>query len=373
MEATSPTKRRVLGSLDPNASPRPNARLDAKQVSNNNAGDSPLKKVAVFSASPSSQPAANKRPLLFGELPPHGDLLHPAKKVCQKNSRRDMAGQQSSPDGENGRDQINTAPERRQSASPEPSSVFDTSALDTSQATNITEPDVVAITAAAAAAVSTLGPIPRSPTRPRLTREKAREKAEILKLRLGLASYKLRTNQTDIPLDQLELQSAKRHRSSSSRSNGAGWASSRLQSQLQLQRAQLAAGATMPLSPTPATLTRQSSSTSNRRPLPAAPVRRSSDLEEVDADKSFSSQIQWSQGSEESQHGLPGDGTEWKTQLQKSAREQAQIANAQAAQQTTPRRQFRVVEGVEEEDRLTSSALRGGAASGLLSLAQARS
>ncbi|KAB5570426.1 hypothetical protein GE09DRAFT_1103244 [Coniochaeta sp. 2T2.1] len=372
METTSPTKRRVLGFLDPNASPRPNARLDTKQVSNNIAGGSPLKKVTVFSAPPSSQTAADKRPLLFGELP-HHDLLHPAKKVCQEDNRRDMTGQVSSRDGETGRDQTNTAPERRHSASPEPSSVFDTSAIDTSQATNITEPDVVAITAAAAAAVSTLGPIPRSPTRPRLTREQAKEKAEILKLRLGLASYKLRTNQTDIPLDQLELQSAKRHRSSSSRSNGVGWASSRLQSQLQLQRAQLAAGAAVPPAPAPATLTRQSSSTSNRRPFPAAPMRRSSDVEEVDADKSFSSQIQWSQGSEESQQGLPGDGTQWKTELQKSAREKAQVANAQAAQQTTPRRQFRVVEGVEEEDRLTSSALRGGAASGLLSLAQARS
>jgi len=84
MEATSPTKRRVLGSLDPNASPRP--RLDAKQAAN--APSSPLKRVTVFSASPSQQEPA-KRPLLFGEM--SADLLHPAKKVCQEDSRRDMA------------------------------------------------------------------------------------------------------------------------------------------------------------------------------------------------------------------------------------------------------------------------------------------
>jgi hypothetical protein len=81
MEAASPTKRRVLGSLDPNASPRP--RLDAKQ--NALPPSSPLKRVAVFSGTP--EPDHKKRPLLFGEQPVN--LLHPAKKVCQEGSRLD--------------------------------------------------------------------------------------------------------------------------------------------------------------------------------------------------------------------------------------------------------------------------------------------
>ena len=85
--AASPAKRRVLGQLDPNASPRP-TRLDAKQAAH--APNSPLKKVTVFSASP-SQPEQAKRPLLFGEVA--GELLHPAKKVCQEDSRGDMAVQ----------------------------------------------------------------------------------------------------------------------------------------------------------------------------------------------------------------------------------------------------------------------------------------
>jgi hypothetical protein len=88
--AASPTKRRVLGSLDPNASPRP-TRLDAKQLAPG-ALSSPLKRVTVFSASP-SQPETSKRPLLFGEVA-GGDLLHPAKKLCQEDSRREMAVQQ---------------------------------------------------------------------------------------------------------------------------------------------------------------------------------------------------------------------------------------------------------------------------------------
>jgi hypothetical protein len=157
--------------------------------------------VTVFSASP-SQPEAGKRPLLFGELT--GDLLHPAKKVRQEDSRRDMeayeGGRISEMRESQNHDQVSelsffcakqkstdrrgcsqtvNALQRRQSVSPEPSSLFDSSVIDTSQATTITEPDVVAVTAAAAAAASTLGPIPRPVTRPRLTREEARQVGSI--------------------------------------------------------------------------------------------------------------------------------------------------------------------------------------------------
>ncbi|OIW33960.1 hypothetical protein CONLIGDRAFT_677690 [Coniochaeta ligniaria NRRL 30616] len=363
MEVTSPTKRRVLGSLDPNASPRP-TRLDAKQLAN--APSSPLKRVTVFSASP-SQPEANKRPLLFGELA--AELLHPAKKVCQEDNRRNMAAHESGRVSEmresKTHDQTASAPERRQSASPEPSSLFDSSVIDTSQATTITEPDVIGVTAAAAAAASTLGPIPRPATRPRLTREEAREKAEILKLRLGLASYKLRTGQTDIPLEQLELQSATRHRRVQSRNGGGGWASSRLQSQLQQQRAELAAGAGV--SSSGSFGRHDQGQAAGRRALPAAPVRRTSS-DDVGANASFSSQVQWSQGSSDGQAENAAD---------EGARQEVEGGGRLASswehvQTQTPRRQFRV-EVEADEERLTSSALRGGAASGLLSLAQARS
>ncbi|PTB46244.1 uncharacterized protein TrAFT101_004290 [Trichoderma asperellum] len=84
---------------------------------------------------------------------------------------------------------------RSRSPSIETSSLFDTSAGDASWATAPTEPDT------ATTAADTL----LTATRPRaLTREQAREKAEILRLRLGLAGYKLRTGQTTIPLSKLQ-------------------------------------------------------------------------------------------------------------------------------------------------------------------------
>ncbi|KAL7911050.1 hypothetical protein GGI35DRAFT_492518 [Trichoderma velutinum] len=87
---------------------------------------------------------------------------------------------------------------RSRSPSLETSSLFDSSAADASWTTT-TEPDATAATTLLAAA------------RPRaLTREQARErdpaiqKAEILRLRLGLAGYKLRTGQTSVPLSELK-------------------------------------------------------------------------------------------------------------------------------------------------------------------------
>ncbi|KAK1633576.1 hypothetical protein BDP81DRAFT_396955 [Colletotrichum phormii] len=84
---------------------------------------------------------------------------------------------------------------RTRSASPDTSAVFDTSAMDTSQNTTIlTEPD--------AEQARTL-----PPPRPRrlLTREEARQKARILRLKLGLANYKLQTGQENVPLDKLQV------------------------------------------------------------------------------------------------------------------------------------------------------------------------
>lgn len=133
------------------------------------------------------------------------------------------------------------------------------------------------------------------------------------------------------------MQSATRHRSNSSRSNGAGWASTKLQSQLQLQRAEIVAGNT-------------------RRPLPAA--RRASDEGGGDADQSFSSQVQWSQDSAAAEE-----------ERRESGRTEAMPLPASWELGQTPRR---AVRGAETEETLNSSALRGGAAKGLLSLAHAR-
>ncbi|EFQ27024.1 hypothetical protein CGRA01v4_08038 [Colletotrichum graminicola] len=86
---------------------------------------------------------------------------------------------------------------RNRSASPDTSSVFDNSAMDTSQenTTMLTEPDAEQTARA------------QPPARPRrlLTREEARQKARILRLKLGLANYKLQTGQENVPLDRLEV------------------------------------------------------------------------------------------------------------------------------------------------------------------------
>jgi hypothetical protein len=84
--------------------------------------------------------------------------------------------------------------DRECSASPEPCSFFDNSAVDTSEATCTTEPDTE---------VPIVSP-PRPRRRPTITRGEARQRAETLRLRLGLAGYKLRTGQEDVPLERLQ-------------------------------------------------------------------------------------------------------------------------------------------------------------------------
>lgn len=165
----SPTKRRVLGALDANAqSPATNRTSKLEQVkpslsrdaimnskrSNENAGEPSPKRQRILPVSPPRQPAV---------LSAEGT---PAK------------------------------PDRDMSASPEPSSIFDTSVIDTSQVTCATEPDI---------AEDVVPSPPRPSRRPTITREEARQKAEILRLRLGLAGYKLRTGQENVPLERLQV------------------------------------------------------------------------------------------------------------------------------------------------------------------------
>ncbi|XWW97471.1 hypothetical protein V2A60_005453 [Cordyceps javanica] len=87
---------------------------------------------------------------------------------------------------------------RSRTHSPDASSVFDASgAEDATWVTTATEPDLVG---PFFAAVPTTPPVRARA----LTREQAREKMEIIRLRLGLASYKLRTGQVEVPLADLQ-------------------------------------------------------------------------------------------------------------------------------------------------------------------------
>ncbi|ORY70068.1 uncharacterized protein BCR38DRAFT_99006 [Pseudomassariella vexata] len=168
MDASS-TKRRVLGALDVNAqSPvtnRPASPLSAKVH------------VAAASRLLGHDTARNKRSIDETETYAPQQAPQPKKTCIASTSTRPHHDAQK---------------QRTTSNSPEPSSIFDMSALDTSQATAITEPDESPL------------PAPRLPRHQPLTREEARQKADILRLRLGLASYKLRTGQEDVPLERLQ-------------------------------------------------------------------------------------------------------------------------------------------------------------------------
>ncbi|KAI8273272.1 hypothetical protein K4K60_011097 [Colletotrichum sp. SAR11_57] len=238
MNPSSPAKRRALAPLDANV----NAMSPKRQLHNKTTmPGSPLK-------SPIKSPLGLKRSLdtvIFDE-----NSVVPKKKQCQEpvkvaapspapapaQTEEDMPDAKevrdlhTSPEGSEAnacevpqqttqeeplhlkpekKDAITTAADDeqtqrqqtpRRSASPATSSVFDNSAMDTSQNTTIlTEPDQEQ------AARTTTTTLP--PPRPRrlLTREEARQKARILRLKLGLANYKLQTGQEDVPLDRLQV------------------------------------------------------------------------------------------------------------------------------------------------------------------------
>ncbi|KAK3692501.1 hypothetical protein B0T22DRAFT_15497 [Podospora appendiculata] len=200
--STSPSKRRVLADIDPNASlsfSSPKAPLAWKQ-----AKADPVTPGTITSTSrtqtrtPSPDVEPRKRDLAMEGEPA-------AKRACiEANSRPRSQDVKPEPESQE-------SPARRRSSSPTASSVFDNSAIDTSQVTTLTEPDAEHAPAAAPAppavpipTVDAASPAQRRST-PRLTREEAREKAEILRLRLGLANYKVRTGQTDVPLEQLQV------------------------------------------------------------------------------------------------------------------------------------------------------------------------
>ena len=191
--ASTPTKRRALAPLDANAkSPAVLRSLSAKPASGQPELGQPPN-------TPTSKRSTQERPLAREEPP--------AKKLCTSPAPAPPTPRTRAPSNE----QPEARPAQEPSCSSEDPSVFDTSAADASAATAATEPD-----ATAAVPEHTPPqqhpplsqppppmPTPASRSRP-LAREQARQKAEVLRLRLGLARYKLQTGQEDVPLERLE-------------------------------------------------------------------------------------------------------------------------------------------------------------------------
>ncbi|KAI1754336.1 hypothetical protein F4782DRAFT_51760 [Xylaria castorea] len=183
MNTTSPSKRRALAPVDANTrSPLGVSRLPPSKL------DLPKSKMAL--GTNLVEPSTLKRP-----IEQEGD--RETQSSAKKRRLSDVRTEPHSPRNERLvlKDVNNT--QRPRSVSPEDSSLFDNSTIDNSQVTAISEPDVD---------TTTTPPVAKN--RPRLgsmTREEARQKAEILRLRLGLASYKVRTNQADVPLERLQV------------------------------------------------------------------------------------------------------------------------------------------------------------------------
>ncbi|KAK3897165.1 hypothetical protein C8A05DRAFT_39286 [Staphylotrichum tortipilum] len=296
---TSPTKRRVLGALDPNAcSPKPKARHDGKLLSTH----SPVKytkPVAPRQTSPSrvsssrtperdAESKKRRSPSLalasaasrVDETDEIGRGEPAAKRLCldddmssgAQHPRGETRGEESPPSSSS---TTRTTTTRHRSASPDTPSVFDISAADNSQVTILTEPDAAAPAPAPAPAPVIAAPLP--PPRPRMTREQARAKAEILRLRLGLASYKVRTGQTDVPLDRLEAQLASASASRPQRHADIRPQPSSNQHSVWALSASTAAAASASFPPPTNNNPNTSTSRGPRRPLPAAaPTRRAS-------------------------------------------------------------------------------------------------
>ncbi|CAN8097203.1 unnamed protein product [Discula destructiva] len=344
MSAATPTKRRALGALDVNTLTRSPSTSAAKLVGKRT---SPLKKTAVArhaSTTPLSSPARKegtspqKRSLEVGDVASSSFKKLRAATASSANSpvKKTAAVVKSEATGEENADEEESPPASTQrSLSPDASSLFDNSTINTSQLTAITEPDATApirttttttTTTAAAlhlplsitstAADEAMPDLP--PPRPRRvppTREEFRQKAEILKLRLSLASYKVKTNQTDVPLDKLQV-----------------------------------------------------------RPVPGMACRRASPLPSMSAHTiERATPVQYwyrslapsrqrvASSSQEEVDGESGDDMEV-------------LPKVVGGMVTPPRKRSDVDdEDDQEEVRLTSSGLRGGAAKGLLSLSQASS
>ena len=155
------------------------------------------------------------------------------------------------------------------------------------------------------------------------------QKAEILRLRLGLASYKVRTGQTSVPLADLVAKPLP----STRRVNGGRRNSSN---------------------------NNNSATTTTNTKYQVGKQERSKDAEKDEPVQRRKPAAQEDSG--DSGHDAAPETVELVVELPQLRRAADDDVVA------TPRRQAML--RAEEEERLTSSALRGGAASGLLSLAR---
>ena len=167
----SPTKRRALAALDVNA-PSPGSGSKTLPKTGGTGSDALATAPKPLPSPPPEEDAATKK------RPPPAPPVdeQPAKKTCRVEAppRAEAAGGDSD-DGVGG-GEVGARPaglgaspmDRTPTASPAPSSVFDSSALDTSQATTLTDADADGPLAALLAA----GP---PPARRVLTREESRQ------------------------------------------------------------------------------------------------------------------------------------------------------------------------------------------------------
>ncbi|ROW12787.1 hypothetical protein VMCG_00641 [Cytospora schulzeri] len=226
----TPTKRRVLGSLDVNIQMTPrSSKVSGSPLKKANSREGTAGVSRHATPSPrkpgSKDMSPNKRPLEV-----EGGGVQPiSKKLCSESTTvtevsipvniqpvEKCATVQDADEDEPSTSQPTAG---RRSISPDASSLFDTSVMNTSQDTTITEPDTDApITTTAnttatapvltpSSVIDTLSSLPPPPPPPRAvpTREEFRQKAEILRLRLSLATYKVKTGQADVPLEKLQV------------------------------------------------------------------------------------------------------------------------------------------------------------------------
>ncbi|KAK3340490.1 hypothetical protein B0H65DRAFT_472589 [Neurospora tetraspora] len=217
MTTISPTKRRILGSLNPNASPCPGSKpeFDAGQLEVQATESSVLP--AGYDKDREEEPAR--------------------KRVClERDHRGAQRHQQIEADGHRRNQSRSTSPPTESRV------LFGKSTTNVSQSTTTVIPAemehererslsvlpalhptrVAAEGAAFSAPMATQIAYPaglvenfhnhKQPKRTnnprlRLANQAARQKAEIIRLRLSLAAYKIQTGQTDVPLEQLEVRS----------------------------------------------------------------------------------------------------------------------------------------------------------------------
>ncbi|KAI0023178.1 hypothetical protein F4780DRAFT_100144 [Xylariomycetidae sp. FL0641] len=364
--AASPAKRRALGPIDANTrSPRrPKISTPTKQRNPKNelsTGSSPSH---ARRASGNGSLGKAKRPLEDQSAAQQAGALKKAR-VSPATDEADKENENLNGDKEENNGQAPAAPaerlnpagvredvveneKRRVQTTPTPElrdaeeadeSVFDTDAIDTSQETAVTEPDVaVAVPSVQVPAVSTPALTPMSPPKPVVTREEAREKAETLRLRLRLADYKVRTGQTNVPLERLRRVVS----SSTTPFTATASASS------SFRRHQARPTAT---------------SVSQRQPLPGRAVAVAIAAEGL---QSIAARAASVASSQETARAPRTSGDE--TSREESEKGKKGTGRGHPA---TPRRPLPTAAAVrEDDDRLTSSALRGGAAKGLLSLSR---